>query len=384
MNNRDPASHRAQERSRLGLTREDHVLRTEHDAAPTAGSKGVPKYLRESCLEYAVGVSVPAAARKFGVDETTIYRWFQRVDPYQMTGNKPRTNLVGYDQFLLSMSVFLYPRMDADKRAAFIVNNGGSRAYSRQVIYQRLKELEITRKKCGLESHNAFTPINQLRFRLFWSNPPRTGIANVRRFRLTDTDEAQFSLVKIESKKGYAFKRHRVRDSGHYSKALASVNLIMTVEAGNPYIPGYERGSVRNPRKWWRITAGTTNQVVFSDYIDHVCRDIENNPSPDGFDEEKYFMWDNLRVHTTAMVSATLELRESRDQYRFVPICRPPYQPKIAPIEFAFGEVTVRLSQRCAKDWDNQKLVEELDSACRLIGIEGKMDRTFTHCGYPR
>ena len=239
-------------------------------------------------------------------------------------------------------------------------------------------------KKCGIEAHQAFTPRNVLRFRMFFTSPPRMGVAHVRRFRLTDTDEAQFSLVKVESKKGYAFTRHRVRDPGHYTRSMASVNLLMTVEAGNPYIAGYSRGSVMNPRKWWRITMGTTNQVVFSDYINYVCTDIERDPLPDGFDSQKYFMWDNLSVHSTAMVSATLELRESRDRFRFIPICRPPYQPKIAPIEYIFGELTMMLSRRCAKDWDTQRLVNELHDACVNVGLEGSLDRTFTHCGYPR
>ena len=82
MNSTDPATQRARERSRLGLTREQQVIRTSHDAAPTAGSKGVPKYLPEQCLEYALGVSVPAAAQKFGFSESTVYsRWFEQVDP---------------------------------------------------------------------------------------------------------------------------------------------------------------------------------------------------------------------------------------------------------------------------------------------------------------
>ena len=147
MPNVDEATSRAQERSRLGLTREEHVFRTHNTPQPRAGSKGVAKYLREKCLDYAVGVSISAASRKYGFAESTIYRWFERIDPLQMTGNKSRTNLVGHDQFLLTMSVFLYPRMDADERATFIVSNGGSRVYNRQTIYRRLSELDVTRKK---------------------------------------------------------------------------------------------------------------------------------------------------------------------------------------------------------------------------------------------
>ena len=95
---------------------------------------------------------------------------------------------------------------------------------------------------------------------------------------LTDTDECSFSLAKIEAKQGYAHKTHRARDTGNYSRSMGSVNLIMTVEAGNPYLPAYSRGSIQNPRKWWRVTQEATNQVVFSNYIEYVCSDIERNP----------------------------------------------------------------------------------------------------------
>ena len=165
-------------------------------------------------------------------------------------------------------------------------------------------------------------------------------------------------------------------------KMMGSVNLIMTVEPGNPYLPPYLRGLIQNPRKWWRITEGTTNQVVFSDYIDYVCSDIEHHPLPDNFDSEKYFMWDNLRVHTTPMVTATLELRETRDDFAFVPIYRPPYQPKVAPIEYIFGEITNILARKCTKDWDLQRLIQELHSACVKVGLDKSLDRLFQHCGY--
>ena len=69
------------------------------------------------------------------------------MNPYHMTGNKERNILVGHDQFLLAMSIYLYPRADADERAAFIVANGGSQAYSRQDICRRLSEWNVSRKK---------------------------------------------------------------------------------------------------------------------------------------------------------------------------------------------------------------------------------------------
>ena len=376
------SAERARQRSRLGLTRELQTPRDTHNKKPTSGSRGVPLFRREECVEYASLYSVEAAKRKYGYSRSSIYKWMQRIDPYEMSGNKDRQNLVGLDQFLLSMSVFLFPRMQADERATFIVANGGGRAYSRQDLYKRLLELDVTRKQAGLESKNAYTPRNILRNELFWSRLPRLGIAGVRRFRLTDTDEAAFSLVKVEEKRGYAFRAHRVRDLGNYTKGSPQVNLIMTVEPGNPYLPGHVRGSVQNPRKWWRLTLGHTNQYVFSRYIDYVCSDIEDNPVPGGFDAEKYFMWDNFSVHTTAMVATTLQLRPRRNDFRFVSINRPPYRPKIAPIEYIFGEITNILSRKSARDWDQQRLLDEIHSACMEVGLEGSLDRTYLHCGY--
>ena len=351
-NNRDVATERARERSRLGLPREMEQVRTQHVADPTNGSKGVPKHMREKCIDYALEYSVASAHYKFGYSQASIYRWMERIDPFLMTGNTERRNLVGRDQFLLSMSVFLFPRMQADERAAFIVANGGGQAYSRQDLYRRCAELEITRKKASLQSSKAFTPRNELRHELFWSSPPRLGVAGVRRFRLTDTDETSFSLVKIEEKKGYSYRAFRVLDVGNYTRVGPLVNLLLTVEPGNPYLPAYSRGSIQNPRKWWQITVGSTDQFVFSQFIDSVCRDIEENPVPGGYDGEKFFMWDNLSVHLTAMVATTLQMRPSRDRFRFVSINRPPYRPWLAPIEYIFGEVTKILSRRGAKDWD--------------------------------
>ena len=131
MNNRDdPTTSRARERSRLGLSRELQQVRTAQDTMPTSGAKGVPVHLRQACIEYAITHTVAAASRRFGYSTSSIYRWMDCMNPFHMTGNKERSILVGHDQFLLAMSIYFYPRADADKCAAFIVANGGSQAYS--------------------------------------------------------------------------------------------------------------------------------------------------------------------------------------------------------------------------------------------------------------
>ena len=168
-----------------------------------------------------------------------------------MTGNKQWFVLTGLDQFLLSMGIYLYPRVSTDKLATFIfVNRGAQHAYSCQDMSKGLKELKVARKKYSLEAYQAFTPRNLLRARLFWERGPRIEVQGIRRFRLTDTDEAKFSLIKVESKCGWGYCAQRVCDCGYYSKSPASVNLFITVEASNPYLPPNTLGSTYNPRKW--------------------------------------------------------------------------------------------------------------------------------------
>ena len=383
MDRLDRTDHRCKQRSRHGLGREQNLHRTNHLVEPTSGSRGVSIHKRIKVLQYATAYTVGAASRKFDVHPSSIYRWMRRIDPFQMTGNKERYILTGLDQFLLAMGIYLYPRASADELATFIFVNGGApNAYSRQDVSKRLKELNITRKKCSLEAYQAFTPRNLLRARLFWERGPRIGVQGVRRFRLTDTDEAKFSLIKVESKRGWGYRAQRVRDCGYYSKNPASVNLIMTVEAGNPYLDRDVRGSTYNPRKWWRITVENTNQYNFGEYIDEVLSDIEAHPVPGGFDEEKYLMWDNLSSHSTAYVTAMVEHRPTANQYSFMPLRRPPYQPKFAPIEYVFGEISCILARKCARGWNIETLAEEVHNACVTVGMFGSLDRTFEHCGY--
>ena len=158
--------------------------------------------------------------------------------------------------------------------------------------------------------------------------------------------------------------------------------MIMTIEPGNPHIPNGQIGSLTNPRKWWKITVENTNQYIFAEYIDYVLSDIEDNPVPGGYDEQKYLMWDNLSAHMTPLVTATVELRNRVPGFRFVPLRRPPYQPKFAPIEYIFGEISGILERKCGRDWDQARLVQELHNACVVVGRNGSLSRTFRHCGY--
>ena len=371
------------ERSILGLSR---VLRSDRPDLPShpsrGGSRGYDINKRNLVLDDVIATSLAEASEKHRISTSTIRRWMERVMPYRQTGNKPREDLVGLDQFLLCLAVHIYPRGSSDEIAAFIHRRGGSKVYSRATISKRCAELKLTRKKCSLEAYRAFTPRNLMIFRLFFSEPLPMGIRNVPRYQLCDTDEAKFCVMDFEKKIGRSYQAIRVRDGGHFSRSAPELNLIMTVEPGNPNLPAHMLGSLENPRKWWHISSESVEQGMFSEYIDHVVSDIEANPLPFGIDSRKIFLWDNLSVHGTALVHSTLEMRPTRATHRFVSMPRPPYQPKIPPIEYMFGEISTILARKCARNWGVEELYNELHNACMCVGLNGNLNRTFAHCGY--
>ena len=62
-----------------------------------------------------------------------------------MLGGRPRDTLVGSDQMLLSMIIFIYPQATVDQICAFIHANGGD-IYTREQVINRCAELDISRK----------------------------------------------------------------------------------------------------------------------------------------------------------------------------------------------------------------------------------------------
>ena len=108
-----------------------------------------------------------------------IYRWKHRIHPFQQSGNHERMEMKGLDQLLLTMYVFLFPRIGSDEISTFIYINGGSLGIARATISERCKELKITRKRASLESYAAYTPINKQRTHLFFTIGPPVGIHGI-------------------------------------------------------------------------------------------------------------------------------------------------------------------------------------------------------------
>ena len=372
----------AKARADAGVSRDLQTFRSFHLRDPRrAGSHGYPVWFRIRVIEHVFSHGINDAHRNWNVSKKSIRRWLRRLIPYQQYGNHEKQVIVGRDQILLSICLHIYPRAKDDEIAAFIFSNGGN-IYSRKDISRRCKELKLTRKRASLEASNAYTLRNSIRTRQFWTMGPRVGVYGVQRRRLIDIDEASFCLKKVEKKYGRAFSSCRVRDTANYTRMGGRVNLLLAVEPGDPDIPLDQLGSVEYPRTWYKIVDGNVDQFVYSEFIDEICSDIEQNPLP--VDNERYFLWDNLSLHGTAYVNYTLEMRPMRQQFRFVAIPRPPYQPKFAPIEYVFCQIANELSNR-TKEGDTIAILQRnIQDLCTTIGTGGSLDRTFAHCGYRR
>ena len=119
---------------------------------------------------------------------------------------------------------------------------------------------------------------------------------------------------------------------------------------------------------------------MFGDFVDEILTSIENNPAPNGYDDERCILWDNLILHKTPYV--TNLIRDRASENNFYSVDRPPYQPKIAPIEYIFCELAAELTRRCVREWDIDILRDNIFDVLSKIGYNGKFYSTFVHCGY--
>lgn len=146
--------------------------------------------------------------------------------PYRMTGGEERADLVGYDLLLLAIVVTIFPCATLDKMATFILANGGD-VYLNEQISERLKELQITRKRCTKEAYDVFSERTQRRVRWFMTLPPPLGVYRVLMQRLIDIDETGFYLKSCSSNYGRGLICERFRNPSHYIRNALRVNVIL-------------------------------------------------------------------------------------------------------------------------------------------------------------
>ena len=379
---KDAANTRASTRSRLGLARETHRARTENYPHPSiGGTRGFPLWVRSLAMEqyYGTGCYLTAAHRA-GCCTRTIRRWEERSIPYRMAGGPQRDSLTGADQLLLTICIFIYPDASSDEIANFIFSNGGD-VYSRPQITERCTDLSYTRKRGSRESYDAFSPTSLRRLTWYKTLPPPLGVHAVPIHQLIDIDETGFYLKSCSSKYGRSNKTCRVRYPAHYKRNEPKINVILACESGNQNIPGNVDGSANRPRLWIQVSIDNIDQFVFGGFVNEILTDIEENPVGGGYDDERIFIWDNHRAHQTPYVATIIEDRPSHNHFHSVD--RPPYYPKIAPIEYLFCELSAELARRCRREWTMVDLRINIFEICSLLGRNGNLFSTFVHCGYP-
>ena len=124
-----------------------------------------------------------------------------------------------------------------------------------------------------------------------------------------------------------------------------------------------------------------TSIEVFTDFINDLCSDIENNGLHHhnffDTDNKQYFLWDNLNSHLSPLITQLLEGWEG--QCKFSSIARPPYQPKYGPTEYVICWIALWLAKMAQQNWTiatmGQTLQEEFANVPNLVTF-------FDHCGY--
>ena len=172
--------------------------------------------------------------------------------------------------------------------------------------------------------------------------------------RLIDEDKTGFYLKKCSSNSGRGHRTCRVQCPTPYRQNEANLNVILVFESVNANIPVHMDGSIEKPRKWFRLTVDNVDQFIFGGLVNEILNKIEKHPLPGNYDLHKIIIWNNLRAHKTPFVTNIIEDRESEN--RFEPVDRPPYIPKLAPIEYVFCELAAELSRQCNRNWKMEDL----------------------------
>jgi hypothetical protein len=279
-----------------------------------------------------------------------------------MTGNHAPSVFTDEDRFLLLTFRIAWPKANADEVRTFIwTNSSGARLYTRAQVGDEETAFGLTRKRASTTAHQAFTPRNLLRRRLWWSLPPPLGVVGLPRPLLLDTDEAGLFLKYVNRPSGKAYVGVRVREPGPYGHT-EKWTLILTVSPCG--------------RKWFRFKkeAGTTT-AVFNAHVRRVAVSLPDPLSVPPAGPSRTFMWDNLNSHLSAVVTNTVYAAGHTI------MTRAPYRPCDGPIEYVFNQLQQELTKRLYLVKNDADLVREVTNIVMNI-TAAAIDNTFRHCGY--
>lgn len=366
----DDINKRAEFRTKIGAEREEGIIDpTALRPHPSRGGRTYSTEMKIAMIQYYDnGMPFPQQL------ERSIQRWKKDgVIPKKRTGNKKKTLIEGEHLFILSVYKKIFPHAKATECALFIcIHSTDGRVFTNKQINTALNILDMTRKKASTTAYQAFTPKNEYLYDCFISYNFPAGIRNVPRRLLMDGDECSFQIGDIGKSYGHAVKGMRVRKVGNYGRGEAKIVVIMFIEPGDPSLDDDTPGSIVNPRILYRVSKdGGTSSDAYESFLDNYVLNKMRVNEP-----TRVLMHDNLAAHKTDSVTARIYNAGHKV------ICRPPYRPHIAPIEFAFNMLTCSLRDRWQQIKNEAHLIAAIqDIIDNRIGMGG-FDKLFQDCGY--
>jgi len=216
-------------RKRIGFQRAIRNQRIVTSHPSLGGSRGYSCEFRHQ----AVSRWRQGERRRLGASDSSIYRWRNRIVPFNMNGNKKTSKIRGHDHFLHYFYRLIFPNATADEVRRWIFENSRyPKIYSRPDITKAEIDWHFSRKRCSTLANQAIAPANVARRNMFWSMPPPIGILNINRYTLLDLDECGLHLTSANRSEGKAKVNVRVAcicigNYGHSDK----LTIIAAVDA---------------------------------------------------------------------------------------------------------------------------------------------------------
>jgi len=363
---------RADYLQKICAPRERQSSRSKAGSAPhpsKGGSAGYPVPLREILVNlYQDKKYVPPTMKR------SIQRWIKDgVEPKRQTGNKRKTVMMGEHLFLLALFKLIWPQATREECACFVtLYSADGRILTNTEITKGYQRLDLTVKKGSTTAYQAFTPKNTYLHFCFWNYNFPGGIKDVPMERLMDGDEMAFHLGDASQGYGHAVRGLRVRKAGNYSRGKQKVVVIMFIEPGDPSLPPHVLGSKQRPRIWYKVTtdSGTTVEGYKSFLKDEVFPYFKDD------EPERILMHDNLSSHKAGEIYDAIYDAGHRV------ICRPPYRPYEAPIEWVFNQLAGAVRKRWKQIKNEEDLINTIISIIEHRDGLGGFYGLFQMCGY--
>ncbi|KAL7549569.1 hypothetical protein ACHAWF_016029 [Thalassiosira exigua] len=352
------------------MPRKERVLRDKNPPDfSRGGTRGYPIWYRVRMIELQkIGAEIPE------VLERSLRRWKnKRLEPFEMTGNKSTKGMNGHHRFLLAYFKKFYPQASCNECAVFVAIHSDDRAvFTASEVSSALIDMDMTMKRASTTAYQAFTPANIERHRRYWTYPSPAGIVDVPRRRLIDIDECAIELQDANENYGHAVRGMRVRKIGNYGRGAIKLTLILAIEPGDPELAPGSEGSIDNPRLWYRLSPDRATGI--ENYVDFLNLELMDYFGPN--EKRRTLLHDNLSSHkANEVVDAVFDRGHQV-------ICRVPYRPHEAPIEYAIDQFAEEVRDR----WNVIKNDRDLNDECLKI-LEAKsgmggFDKLFRDCGY--